>query len=375
MGAPACIANAISVGAVYDANVGSVTLGCTDATTSADKVTCFSNTNATLDLLAPGARITSTGRGGGTSTFVGTSQASPHAAAAAALLLQAGSSLTPTEIETALESTGVPATDPKNGLTFPRIDVFAALGRLTAGNLRVTRLGGPSVGGAGQTAAFRDTTVNDGPDGVAETTTRFYLSLDASFGSDVALSSQRLVPPLAAGTSSTGKTAVLIPGGTVPGKYFVLAHADDADAVPETNEGDNVRAKALYVGPDLAIKALTVPDSAPPGATISISASTRNVGGESAAASTTTVYFSPDSKFGVTDAPVCSIAVPALAAGSPAHTGSCTGRMPVDAVPGKRYIIALADSGDVVQESREGSRNRKAASIFITADRSLERPD
>ena len=37
MQAPACIANAISVGAVWDSNVGSKTqLGCTDATTSAD---------------------------------------------------------------------------------------------------------------------------------------------------------------------------------------------------------------------------------------------------------------------------------------------------------------------------------------------------
>src|SRR4029077_1771890 len=79
MGAPACVQNAISVGAVYDANVGSVTIfGCTRAPTTADHITCFSNSNSALDLLAPGAVITSDWLRGGLSSFYGTSQAAPH---------------------------------------------------------------------------------------------------------------------------------------------------------------------------------------------------------------------------------------------------------------------------------------------------------
>ncbi len=77
--------------------------------------------------LAPGAAISAAGRGGGTSTFLGTSQASPHAAGAAALLLQARPDLSPGQIEAALKSTGAPITDPKNGLSFKRIDVKSAL--------------------------------------------------------------------------------------------------------------------------------------------------------------------------------------------------------------------------------------------------------
>lgn len=128
MGAPACIQNTVSVGAVYDSNVGSVTmLGCTDPTTTADKVTCFSNSDTTLDLLAPGAPTTSTSVTGGTSTYYGTSQASAHAAAAAAILLQVNPHITPAQIESTLETTGAAVTDARNGLVSPRIDVLAAM--------------------------------------------------------------------------------------------------------------------------------------------------------------------------------------------------------------------------------------------------------
>ncbi len=127
IGLPACIAAAIAVGAVYDSNVGTISFGCTDPTTKADQVCCFSNSSTAVDLLAPGAAISAAGRGGGISTFLGTSQASPHAAGAAALLLAARPSLTVDQIESALKTTGKPIKDSKSGLTIPRIDVRAAL--------------------------------------------------------------------------------------------------------------------------------------------------------------------------------------------------------------------------------------------------------
>ena len=133
MAAPACIANTLSVGATYDANIGGVGYtACTDSTTSTDKVTCFSNSNSTTDVFAPGAAITSSWLAGLTATYYGTSQASPHAAGCAADLLSANAFLTPAQIETALESSGVPVTDPKNNLTFPRIDCLGALASLGA---------------------------------------------------------------------------------------------------------------------------------------------------------------------------------------------------------------------------------------------------
>ncbi len=133
MEAPACIANAISVGAVYDSNLGSViAFSCTDTTTSADQITCFTNSNSTLDLLAPGAIITSDWLGGGLSNFFGTSQAAPHATGSAAVLMEVRPSLTPDEIEALLKSKGKSILDPRNGVVTPRIDLWLAVSALVS---------------------------------------------------------------------------------------------------------------------------------------------------------------------------------------------------------------------------------------------------
>ena len=128
MQVPACIKNAISVGAVYDSNVGPVSvLGCTDDATAADQVTCFSNSSTTTDIFAPGAPYTSTGRGGGTSTYYGTSQASPTVAACAALLLQESPDLDVDQLLTALTNSTTLVTDSTNNLSFPRLDCLMSL--------------------------------------------------------------------------------------------------------------------------------------------------------------------------------------------------------------------------------------------------------
>jgi len=129
IGSPGCNERTVSVGAVYDGNNNSVTFPnvCTDSTTTADQITCFTNSNVTLDLLGPGAVITSTGRGGGLSSFIGTSQAAPHCAGAAAVLLELQPKLTPDEIELVLKATGKPIFDSRNGVTTRRLDLLAAV--------------------------------------------------------------------------------------------------------------------------------------------------------------------------------------------------------------------------------------------------------
>ena len=127
IGAPACLSGAIAVGAVYDANVGTISFGCTDGSTSADKITCFSNSSSALDLLAPGAAISSSGLGGGVAGFAGTSQAAPHVAGALALMLQSRPAATTDQLEGALKGSGRPIADPANGITTTRIDVKSAI--------------------------------------------------------------------------------------------------------------------------------------------------------------------------------------------------------------------------------------------------------
>lgn len=161
---PACIAGVVSVGAVYDAAVGRQSYNaCTDETTAADSVACFSNAAPILDLLAPGARITTAALGGGSVTGAGTSFATPHAAGVAALLLQARPDLTPAQVESTLKTTGVPILDPRTMRTFPRVDAVSALdavgalpretpagpldGSVTFADAVGDAPGGPDVGG------------------------------------------------------------------------------------------------------------------------------------------------------------------------------------------------------------------------------------
>lgn len=124
LSSPACTPEAVSVGAVYDANAGSLAWSaCTDSTTVADKVACFSNSASFLTLLAPGALITVTG-----ATVGGTSLASPFASGAAAVMAQAFPGDTATTRLGRLTASGKAMTDSRNSIVKPRLDLLAAQG-------------------------------------------------------------------------------------------------------------------------------------------------------------------------------------------------------------------------------------------------------
>jgi subtilisin family serine protease len=128
---PACVSSVISVGAVYHMHLGFASLlGCSDSPAEVDRVTCFSNSSASLDLLAPGYGVNAPASNGGIISSAGTSFSSPHVAGAVAVLRQIDRDLTPEEIEQLLEVTGRPIVDSRNGITTPRLDLFAAVMKL-----------------------------------------------------------------------------------------------------------------------------------------------------------------------------------------------------------------------------------------------------
>ncbi len=110
---PACITNSTRVSSVGDADVIS-SFG-------------FRHTTFTDMLLAPGENIISTNWRGGTQSMSGTSMSTPMVAGAAAILKQFNNSLTPQEIEDALEISGKQISDSGTGLTFPRINILEAI--------------------------------------------------------------------------------------------------------------------------------------------------------------------------------------------------------------------------------------------------------
>ena len=108
---PACISSAISVG----------------STRKNDNVTSYSNAADFLTLLAPGHRIRTRTATGGFATVSGTSMATPHVSGAIAIIREAAPESSLEEVLFALQFTGVPVTDSRNDLTFPRIDVDEAI--------------------------------------------------------------------------------------------------------------------------------------------------------------------------------------------------------------------------------------------------------
>lgn len=104
LGAPACNSNFLTVG----------------ASDQDDAVVGLTNSNANLDLLAPGRDIRSTAIGGGWQIQTGTSQAAPHAAGCAALLIEAGEATTVDELVDRLTTSSVQIV--RGNRAFPRLE-------------------------------------------------------------------------------------------------------------------------------------------------------------------------------------------------------------------------------------------------------------
>jgi len=128
---PGCIRNATAIGATYDANIGSIGFSvCSDTSTTADQIACYSNRGSLVSLMAPGSAISSASVSGGNATQHGTSMATPHAAGAFALVhayerQESSLNMTPAAIFAALNSTGTRIND--SSRNYSRINLLAAI--------------------------------------------------------------------------------------------------------------------------------------------------------------------------------------------------------------------------------------------------------
>ena len=123
IGFPACISNAIAVGATSD-----FTGDIFGNPVTRDKRVFYSNTSSILDLYAPGTLINSSVPNGNFSNFNGTSMATPHVAGAFAVIQQGDPSLSVAQIESTLKSVGPNVT--AGGVTRRRLDIKGALIKL-----------------------------------------------------------------------------------------------------------------------------------------------------------------------------------------------------------------------------------------------------
>jgi glucose/arabinose dehydrogenase/subtilase family serine protease len=224
-----------------------------------------------------------------------------------------------------------------------------------------------------------DTAKNLGKVNAAASTTRYYLSLDGSKSSDdKQLSGSRSVPLLAPGgapgDTNTGERVVTIPTGTTLGTYFLLACADDPNAVIETSETNNCvpsTTTVVVTRPDLVESAVSEPPAnATPGSSFTVSDTTKNNSVDvSAGASTTRYYLSLDGiKDGGDKLLSGNRGVPLLTPDptpGATNTGTRTVTIPTSAVAGSYFLLACADDTKVVTETNE-TNNCKASTGKVT---------
>ncbi len=100
----------------------------------------------------------------------------------------------------------------------------------------------------GATITVTETTRNQGAGGAPASATGIYWSEDAIWDDTDILLGSRPIPALAAGGVNAGPTVVQIPSGAVAGRtYYVIAVADGAEAIAETSEANNAKAKGIRV--------------------------------------------------------------------------------------------------------------------------------
>lgn len=219
-------------------------------------------------------------------------------------------------------------------------------------DLTVTSLTGPSRAAAGSTITVTDTTRNVGAGSSGPSMTSFYLSTNLAFdAADVRLEPARPVPALGPNDFSTVTSTVTVPAVSA-GSWYLLALADDGNAIVETTEVNNVRFLGIQIGPDLTFTSVGVPSSGVAGASITVTDTVRNIGAADAGVSVIRYYLSTNGILDASDTPLNAVRnVPVLAPNA-SNSGSMLVPLP-SGFSGGFYVIAVADGAQAVPESSE----------------------
>lgn len=205
-----------------------------------------------------------------------------------------------------------------------------------------------------------ETVHNRGAATAGASSTRYYLSSDATKdGADILLTGSRSVLALSPGESSPGSTAATVPSATAVGLYFLIACADDADLVAETNETNNCATSTEQVQvvlPDLVVTEVSEPPAnTAVGGIFAVTDTVWNQGTSGAAGSTTRYYLSVDALRDATDILMGGArGIPTLAPGETA-SGTINVSVPYGTAAGAYHLLACADDTGFVFESDEAN--------------------
>ena len=194
--------------------------------------------------------------------------------------------------------------------------------------------------------------------------TRYYVSKDKKkdgndtplvVPSTIPVTNGRLIPKLSPGATNMGSVNVKIPATSPLGLFYLLACADDGNAVTESYENNNCKYNESTVfisAPDLVIVTMSNPPSTViPGRSFTVTASVKNIGNATAFPTRTRYYLYkglPDISF----TQIGFLDVPALWT-EQEYLKSATLTVPSSTEGGLYSVVACADDLKKVVENKE----------------------
>src|SRR4029079_1334617 len=134
-----------------------------------------------------------------------------------------------------------------------------------------------------------------------------------------------------------------------PGAYYLIAKADADNVVIESRETNDTQARAIQIGGDLIVSAVTAPSKAGADAPFAVADTTMNQGGGPVGPTVTKIYLSANTALDASDALGGSRVLSDLTAGA-MNAGTTMVTIPPSTPAGQYYLIVTADADGAVTE-------------------------
>jgi uncharacterized repeat protein (TIGR01451 family) len=239
-----------------------------------------------------------------------------------------------------------------NWLATMTIDIRAGI------DLAVASASVPATAVTGSTLTLSNVVRNLGTDNAPVSALGVYLSTDPIITTSDTRIGAPSIAAIIAGQSITNGTAVYIPNYVTAGSYYLGVIADYANALPETDEVNNIltaNAIDITLGADLTVRSVTGPLSVSVGTPFSVSNVVQNIGaGDSATNSRVGVYLSDDAVITTGDVLLGFRNINSILAGT-TNIGGNSVTVPQTVAAGAYYIGAIVDYQERVVEISEAN--------------------